>query len=259
MNDNRNMILAVVLSALVLLGWSMLSEYFLPPTATPQTQKIENGQVKPIPQPQAGPVPRTPQKMRAREQVLAEAPRVQIRTPSLRGSINLMGARIDDLVILTQRQSISKTSAPVRLLSPAGAPDSNFISFGWTGEGLNVPGPDTRWSASSPVLEPGRPVTLTTTNGSGQRFAMQIAVDENYLFTVRQQVANGGNGPVAVRPYGLINRASKSRDPDSWTMHVGPIGYLDGAANYDTDWDDIENGQSTRMESRGGWLGFTDT
>ena len=259
MNDNRNMILAIVLSALVLLGWSMLSEYFLPPTATPQTQKVEDGKVKPIPQPQAGPVARTPAKMRAREQVLAESPRVQIRTPALRGSINLQGARIDDLLLLRQRQSIGKDSPPVRLLSPAGAPGSNFVSFGWTGEGLNVPGPDTRWQASSPVLEPGRPVTLTTSNASGQRFAMQIAVDENYLFTVRQQMVNGGSGAVGVRPYGLINRASKSSDADSWTMHVGPIGYLEGAANYDTDWDDLEDGQSKRLQSRGGWLGFTDT
>ncbi len=259
MNDNRNMILAIVLSALVLLGWSLLSERFMPPTATPQTQKVENGKVEPIPQPQAGPAARTPERMRAVRQVLAEGPRVQIRTPSLRGSINLKGARIDDLLLLRERESIGRESLPVRLLSPAGASGANFVSFGWTGEGLNVPGPDTQWTSSSPVLEPGQPVTLTTSNASGQLFAMQIAVDENYLFTVRQQVTNGGSGAVAVRPYGLINRAAKSGDVDSWTMHVGPIGYLDGAANYGTDWDDLENGQAKRLDSRGGWLGFTDT
>ena len=160
MSDNRNMILAVVLSALVLIGWSILSEYFLP-TAAPQTQKVEDGQVKPVPEPQAGPVQQTPAKMRARSQVLAEGPRVQIRTPSLKGSINLTGARIDDLVLVKERQTISKESPPVRLLSPAGAPGSYFASFGWTGQGVEVPGPDARWTASSPVLEPGKPVSLT--------------------------------------------------------------------------------------------------
>ena len=259
MNDNRNMILAVVLSALVLLAWTTLSDWLLPPTATPQTQKVEDGEVKPIPQPQAGPVERTPEKMRARSQVLAETPRVQIRTPRLQGSINLKGARIDDLVLLDERQSIAKDSPPVRLLSPGGAPGAYFATFGWTGEGLEVPGPDTVWNASGAVLQPGRPVTLTTTNSSGQRFAIQLSVDEDYLFTVRQQVTNGSSGPVAVRPYGLINRATKSSDPDYWTMHVGPIGYLNGAATYDTDWGDLENGQSKRFDSRGGWLGFTDT
>jgi YidC/Oxa1 family membrane protein insertase len=258
-NDNRNMILAVVLSALVLLGWSVLSDRFLPQTASPQTQTVDKGKVKPIPQPQVNPASPTPQRTKAVAQVLSEAPRVQIRTPSLRGSINLKGARIDDLVLLRERQTIAKESPPVRVLSPAGGPGANFISFGWTGEGLDAPRPDTQWSTSSQVLEPGQPVTLTTSNASGQRFAIQVSVDENYLFTVRQQVTNGGARAAAVRPYGLINRANKSRDPDSWTMHVGPIGYLDGAANYDTDWDDLQNSQVRRLESRGGWLGFTDT
>ncbi len=259
MNDNRNMILAVVLSALVLLGWSLLSERFLPPAAAPQTQKVEDGEVRPIPQPQAGPAVPAPQRMRAVQQVLGEGPRVQIRTPSLRGSINLKGARIDDLLLLREREENGTDSPPVRLLSPVGATGANFVSFGWSGEGLDAPGPDTLWTATSPLLEPGRPVTLTANNASGQRFAMEIAVDENYLFSIRQQVTNAGAGAIAVRPYGLINRARKSRDLDSWTMHVGPLGYLDGAAKYGIDWDDLENGQAERFDSRGGWLGFTDT
>ena len=155
MNDNRNMVLAIVLSMLVLLGWSMLSDRLLP-TATPQTQKVEDGQVEPTPQPQAGPTASTPQRMRARQQVLAESPRVQIRTPSLQGSINLTGARIDDLVLLKERQTIAKDSPPVRLLSPAGAPGAYFASFGWSGQGVEVPGPETRWTASGPVLSSSR-------------------------------------------------------------------------------------------------------
>jgi YidC/Oxa1 family membrane protein insertase len=257
-SDNRNMILAIVLSALVLIGWSVLSEWFLP-TATPQTQKVENGEVKPVPQPQASPVERAPQTVRARDQVLADSPRVQIRTPSLSGSINLTGARIDDLVLLKERQTISKDSPPVRLLSPAGAPGAYFASFGWTGEGIEVPGPDARWTASSQMLQPGQPVTLSWSNPSGQTFVITIAVDQNYLFTVRQRVENRGSGAVAVRPYGLISRADKSPDPDYWTVHVGPIAVMNGAADYDVDWDSLEGGKVERFDSRGGWIGFTDS
>jgi YidC/Oxa1 family membrane protein insertase len=257
-SDNRNMILAIVLSALVLIGWSVLSEWFLP-TATPQPQKVENGEVKPVPQPQASPVERAPQTVRARDQVLADSPRVQIRTPSLSGSINLTGARIDDLVLLKERQTISKDSPPVRLLSPAGAPGAYFASFGWTGEGIEVPGPDARWTASSQMLQPGQPVTLSWSNPSGQTFVITIAVDQNYLFTVRQRVENRGSGAVAVRPYGLISRADKSPDPDYWTVHVGPIAVMNGAADYDVDWDSLEGGKVERFDSRGGWIGFTDS
>ena len=123
MNEQRNMILAVVLSVLVLLGWGLLSDKLVP-TASEQSQKVEDGKVVPAPQPQpqAGPVAQAPAKIRPRELVIAESPRVQIRTPSLQGSINLKGARLDDLVLLKERQTIAKNSPPVRLLSPAGAP-----------------------------------------------------------------------------------------------------------------------------------------
>ncbi len=257
MNDNRNMILAIVLSALVLLGWSLLSDRFLP-TAAPQTQTVENGKVKPTPQPQAGPVVQAPEKVRARAQVLAESPRVRIETPSLRGSLNLKGARLDDLVLLKERQTIAKDSPPVRLLSPAGAPGGYFASFGWTAKGVDVPDAGTQWTASAPVLRPGKPVTLSWANSTGQTFELLLSVDENYLFTVRQRVVNRGAAPVAVRPYGLIHRAQKSSDATSWTMHVGPIGYLDGAADYGIDWKDLDGGQVRTFDSNGGWIGFTD-
>jgi YidC/Oxa1 family membrane protein insertase len=256
-NDTRNMILAVVLSALVLLGWTFLSDRFLP-ASSPQTQQVENGKVNPAPQPQAAPAPHAPKQMRARSQVLRESPRVHIRTPSLQGSINLTGARFDDLVLLKERETIAKDSPPVRLLSPAGSPGAYFASFGWTGQTVQVPGSDTQWTASAPVLEPGKPVTLSWANGGGQTFRLIISIDDNYLFTVRQQVLNGGGAPVAVRPYGLVSRADKSHDTSSWTVHVGPIGYLDGAANYSVDWKDLDGRQVKRFDSQGGWLGFTD-
>ncbi len=259
MSDNKNMILAIVLSALVLLGWSLVSDRFLP-TAGPQTVKVENGEVKPIPQPQADPAADRPQALKSRAIVLATTPRVRIETPALEGSINLKGARIDDLVLLRERQSIDKTSPPVRLLSPAGAPAGYFASFGWTGDGVQVPGPDTVWTPNARFLAPGRPVILSWTNPAGLRFEQVIAVDDNYLFTIRQRVANSSANAIAVRPYGLISRANQSPDRDDWTAHVGPIGFLGGAANYEVNWGTLDeagpNGE--RFDSRGGWLGFTD-
>ena len=259
MNDNKNMILAVVLSALVLLGWSLLSEKFFP-TANPPVVKVEDGKVKPLPQPQASPSPQTPPAIQSRAAVLGATPRVRIETPSLKGSINLKGAAIDDLVLVRQREGIAKNSPPVRLLSPGGARNAYFASFGWTGDGVEAPGPDAVWTASAPVLAPGKPVTLSWASPAGVRFEQIIAVDDDYLFTIRQRVANSGPNAVAVRPYGLISRATKSPDPDGWTMHVGPMGYLNGAANYEVDWKTLDeagaNGE--RFDSRGGWLGFTD-
>jgi YidC/Oxa1 family membrane protein insertase len=258
LTDNKNMILAIVLSALVLLGWTLVSDRLLP-TAGPQTVTVVNGKAKPIAQP-ADIVADRPQTLKNRATVLAATPRVRIETPSLQGSINLKSARIDDLVLLRQRQSIDKHLPPVLLLSPAGAPGGNFASFGWTGQGVAAPGPDTVWTASAPVLTPSHPVTLSWTSPSGQRFEQTIAIDDDYLFTVKQRVANAGANAITVRPFGLISRATKSADPSTWTNHVGPISVLNGAANYKINWKDLDeagaNGDS--FDSRGGWLGFTD-
>jgi YidC/Oxa1 family membrane protein insertase len=253
------MILAIVLSALVLIGWSLLSDSFFP-TAGPQTQRVEEGKVRPVPQPQASPAADTPRAVRDRASVLGETPRLRIDTPSLKGSINLKGARLDDLVLVHQRETIDPKSPAVRLLSPAGAPGAYFAGFGWTGQGVAAPDANTLWTASAPTLTPGRPVTLSWTNPTGQRFELIVAVDQDYLFTVRQRVVNPTAGAIGVRPYGLVSRASQSPDADSWTMHVGPMAFLNGTANYEINWDTLDeagaNGE--RFSSPGGWLGFTD-
>jgi YidC/Oxa1 family membrane protein insertase len=258
-NDSKNLILAVALSALILLGWGWASNRYFP-TANPPSTKVEDGKVQPLPQPQAQPVPSTPKALQSRAAVIGATPRVRIETPSLEGSINLKGAQIDDLVLVTQRQTIAKDSPPVRLLSPLGAPGSYIASFGWTGQGTAAPDLNTVWASDSQMLSPGHPITLTSQGPDGVRYEMKVSVDEGYLFTVEQRAVNGSGKPVVIRPVALVSRASKSPDPDSWTVHVGPIAVFNGKADYDINWKDLDEagaaGESSGNVS--GWLGFTD-
>jgi YidC/Oxa1 family membrane protein insertase len=256
-NDSRNMILAIVLSAIVLFGWSFLSERYFP-TANPPTTEIVDGKQVILPNPEADPAADAPAAIRDRQVVLAETPRVVIDTPALRGSINLRGAQIDDLFLIRHREGLDKDSPPIRLLSPAGARDAYVAGFGWTGDGIALPGPATVWTASGTRLTPTSPVTLSWANGQGQVFRILLGIDDNYMFTVRQTVANGGTGAVAMRPYALVSRAAASVDPDSWTMHVGPVGVFNGSADYDWSYDDLVESGDQRFTSKGGWLGFSD-
>jgi YidC/Oxa1 family membrane protein insertase len=251
------MILAVALSALVLLGWTLLSERYFP-TANPPVTRIEKGREVATPQPQASPAANTPGAIRDRAIVMRESPRVAIHTPRLDGSINLRGARVDDLVLTAERETIAADSPPVRLFSPAGAPGAYFAGFGWTGTGVAVPGPDTVWQASGSQLTPATPVTLRWNNGQGQIFEILLSVDDAYLFTVEQRVVNRGAGAVAVRPFSLVSRVGASHDVDSWTAHVGPMGVFNGSADYGNNYSDIATDGQRRFDSRGGWLGFTD-
>jgi YidC/Oxa1 family membrane protein insertase len=257
-NDSKNLILAVVLSALVLLGWSWAANKYFP-AANPPSTKVVNGKQQPLPQPQAQPagVP-TQAKLQTISAALASSPRVSVRTPSLLGSINLKGAQIDDLLLLRQKQTIAKDSQPVRLLSPLGAPGAYIAQFGWTAQGGAAPDLNTVWTADSNAMTPGHPVTLSTQTADGTRYQIRIAVDDGYLFTVQQSVTNASGRALAVRPIGLVSRSAQSADHSTWQNHVGPIGVFDGKANYEVNWKNLDQGDTEAFNNTNGWLGFTD-
>ena len=126
--------------------------------------------------------------------MLKASPRVPIETPRLRGSIALKGAQIDDLALTQYRETVDPKSPPIVLLSPSGSPHPFYAEFGWVGgAGAPVKAPDsnTVWTQQgSGALGVGKPVTLTWDNGEGLEFRRTIAVDDKYLFTVEDEVAN---------------------------------------------------------------------
>ncbi len=271
-DDNRNLIIFAILAAVILLGWPLLASRFIP-TARPPVTKIEGGQTKIVKSAADNPVDGARQAPRDRAIVLRETPRLPIVTPAVQGSINLKGARLDDLVLLRHRQTIDKKAPPVRLLSPSGAAHSYFASFGWAGDGIATPSKDTVWTADATRLTPRTPVTLGWTNPQGVRFRIRIAVDANYMFTVQQSVANPGAAPVTVKPYGLISRSGVPTEIDNWANHVGPVGVFGPGANYDITYQNLKGeapsfwgklfGSSAKagenyFDHRGGWLGFGD-
>ena len=260
MDNQRNMLLAVVLSALVLIGWTAISDKFFPQPKPAVTSPVD-GQTKTVtPTAPGTPAPTAAAKVQDRAKVIASTPRIPIQTPKLTGTINLTGARIDDLVLTAYRQTIDKNSPPIRLFSPGGAADAYYAGFGWAGQGVELPNEATVWQAEGTSLTPQSPVTLRWANRTGQTFAIKLSVDANYMVTAEQSVANTGAAPVTVRSYAYVTRQGKSKDVDAWTNHVGPIGAFNGKVNYDIDFDTLDEAGNggTRFQSSGGWLGFGD-
>ncbi len=267
------MVLFVVLALLIVLGGQIVVERFFPQPKRPVAAKVAPAQGGAAPAATTAPTVDTAKALRDRRLVLAESPRVAVDTPSLKGSINLKGARLDDLVLVKHRGAIDKKSPPVRLLSPSGATGSYFASFGWAGDGIAAPDKNTVWTADSAALTPGKPVTLGWTNPNGVRFQIKIAVDSDYLFTIEQSVGNGSAAPITARPYGLVSRTGLPKEPDSWVNHVGPIGVFGNGANYDIGYLNLQ-GQDRSFfgsifgakvkpgpnyyDNKGGWLGFGD-
>jgi len=271
-DNKRNMITAILLSVAILIGWNFVAAEFFPTPDKPDVTKTvagtngaapaaTPGQSAALPAP-GMPAPTTAQAIRPIEAVLAEGNRIPIDTPAIKGSINLVGARIDDITLSKYRQTIKKNSPPVRLFAPGGTKAAYFASIGWSAQGIAVPGANTVWTATGTKLTPTTPVTLSWTNATGQTFRIEYSIDANYLITAKQTIANMGAAPVNASSFALIDRLGIPTDPheqDSYTIHVGPTGFLDGKTIIDTDYDDVEEApnRSVRYNS-GAWLGFSD-
>tara|TARA_R110001606_G_scaffold21271_3_gene75082 strand:+ start:735 stop:2594 length:1860 start_codon:yes stop_codon:yes gene_type:complete len=291
-DDKRNIIMAVLLTGIILFGWPVLMEQFFPDMAN-KNDAVEQADA-PANDQAAGvtSAPTTisanggsdiaagsaPEKIRPLATVLRENPRVLIETPRVKGSINLKGGRIDDLTLTDHTVDMSKNSDPVRLFSPSGTQNAYFSRVGWAGDGVAVPDDNTIWTADRSKLTPETPVTLSWSNETGQTYAIKLSIDTDYLITTEQSVTNRGENAIALRPYGLINRKRDLKnippsEASTWTIHSGPVGVYEGAANYDVDYKNLAGEEPGFFASLFGtsavagtnsydkdvsWLGFTD-
>ena len=256
--DQKRLFLAITISVAILLGF----QFFGPKRPVPavDTKETPTGQTA---APALNPAfPGTqPTPVAAPEQ--RDVPRLQIVAPKVEGSINLAGARLDSLVLRDYHEQVSKESPLVRLLEPRVDPQPYYVQFGWTGDGVALPGPETLWSATPGDLAPGRPVTLSWDNKAGQVFQLVVSVDDNYMFGIDQKVQNNGTAAVQVYPWSRIRRDYKPVTAGYYILHEGLLGVLGGTLQeqtYDKAKSESEKtkGASLKMETTGGWAGITD-
>jgi len=265
--EQKNMILAIVISIALILGWQyVVVPTFFPAPPPPAPQLSQSGE--PIPEAggqtgQTGSAPTVDGQtakpvIRPRAEVLAESPRVPVETPSVQGSINLKGGQLDDLVLRRYHETIDPTSPLIVLLSPRGTDEPYYAGVRWLAEGdVPVPDAETLWTAEGDKLTPTSPVTLRTTLGDLD-FEIVYAIDQDYMVTVTQRVTNRRGASVTLAPYALANRIGIPTLDASYVVHEGMFGVL-GDTYEEVDYDSLmeEPGGVVRRETTGGWLGFT--
>jgi YidC/Oxa1 family membrane protein insertase len=278
MQNNRNFFITIALSVLILTLWQV---FYMNPRieAQRETAKIEASRVeanKPADTAsptsnapaatQPGAIPNAPgtdqPTAEGRDQALAASGRVKIDTPSLEGSINLTGARLDDLSLKHYTETVDKNSPKIVLLNPSALPDGYFAEIGFSGspEAGKLPGPDTVWTVDgNQTLTATTPVTLTYTNDKGLLFKRTFSVDDNYMFTVDDTVTNSGGAPVSLANYGRVTRFEKPDDRSTYVLHEGLIGVTGKEGLEEIKYSKIEKDkQVTPGKSDDGWLGITD-
>ena len=262
--DNRNLLLAVVLSVLLIVGWQAGISYFYPEaslTAPAASAPAQGQPAAAAPAPGAGTIG-TEATAAAAQKVdlktaLAAPTRVAIDTPRLAGSINLVGARIDDIVLKDYRETLEKDSGPVRLFAPEGTPGQYFAEFGFVSGGARQPS-NLVWQADGAKLTPETPVTLSRTDAAGVTYQVRFAIDKDYMITATQSVSNGGTAPVNVQPFALIKRTSTNATIDQFVSHSGPVGVFGGTLWDPHSYDELAELGGERPEGAPDWLGFVD-
>ncbi|MEW6256887.1 MAG: membrane protein insertase YidC [Pseudomonadota bacterium] len=277
MTENKNMFIAIGLSLAIMIGWQF---FFGIPLAEKQRQQAEQQrlvqqaeqaaqqpQATPEGQPSGAAVPGAPGQVQAsgramtRTQAIAATPRVAIDTPRLKGSISLRGGRVDDLSLLDYHETVDPKSPNIVLLEPAGAPNPFYAEFGWTiapGATVKVPGADTLWTQASGPLTASSPLVLTYDNGEGLLFKRTYSVDDQYMFTVKDEVENRSGAPVTLYPYALVTRHGLPQTQGFYILHEGMIGVLGDAGLQEVTYSKLEDAQPHLYKATGGWLGITD-
>jgi YidC/Oxa1 family membrane protein insertase len=283
MSDHKNTILAIALSALLLIGWQYFvgipqmekqkqqaelqrqqqqSQTQTPPgTQAPATSAPPqaNGSASAPPMPGTNPAPAT---SATRESIVDGRPHVTIDTPRLHGSISLKGARLDDLSLVQFRETVDPNSPAIVLLAPSGSENPFYAEFGWTvaaNATVKVPTSETMWKQEgSGTLGVDHPVTLAYDNGEGLVFRRTIAVDDKYLFTVQDSVVNNTSSPVTLYPYGLISRHNTPKVSGYYILHEGLIGVLGEKGLQEETYAKIEDKKEEQFNVTNAWLGITD-
>src|SRR5258708_1227705 len=276
MDDQKNLLLAIVLTGVVLIGWQYL---FAVPQLERQKQiaqqqqaqgqqPLPNAQPGTAPQVAPGTVPQAPGLPSAaptltRAAALSASPRIRIDTARLSGSLALIGGRIDDLALVQYRETVDPKSPPIVLLAPSGSPVPFYAEFGWTGAAgasTKLPGPDTQWrQEGAGALAVDHPVTLAYDNGEGLQFRRSIRIDDKYLFTIKDSVTNSGPAAVTLYPYALISRHGTPTTLGYYILHEGLVGVMGDQGLQEQTYKKIEEQKGpTTFDVTDAWLGFTD-
>ncbi len=268
--DTKRLILAVALSVAILLVFELImpkqNQHTVLQQAAQSTRTTPAAQA-PAPVVDTSSSGHSPEAVPAPQ---ASDMRLPIEATRVKGSIDLTGAKLDDLVLRNYRETIKPNSPLVRVLEPGSDPQPNTVQFGWSAapdSHVKLPNGQSRWTADNKTLTPANPVTLSWNNGAGLIFQLVFSVDQNFMFTVGQRVQNATGGPISLYPWSRVSRAYKPEVTGGYLVHEGPIAVIDGRLEEKSykslETDSAENGGIAWSAQQGAgtekaWAGITD-
>ena len=251
MENQKNLFLAIIISMAIIFGFQLLVPQ---PERAPVTE--ENNAQESVSLDIQG---TTSAILLDRDQVLEETVRVTFDNSKIKGSINLEGGFIDDLVLEEYRETLDPTSDFIGFLNPLGSEDAYYLDTGWVSpdSSIELPNNKSKWTADKSSIGINDPVKITWTNSQNITFEKIITLDDHYLFSVDQRVINNSDKSFDLYPFGLSKRQGLPEMQNFFILHEGPLSVTDGVLE-EYDYDDLKEKQKIKLNSVGGWIGMTD-
>ena len=249
MNDMSRYLFAIVLAMAVLFGWQLIFP--------PEQREITNNEI--IEQQDNIQLSVSPEDVQNYSEPCQEE-RVLIQSNKITGSINLCGAKIDEIFLKDFKTSTREDSDFVQFFNPKESENAYWVESGWKAPKnirYDLPGTDTLWVLEEgQTLTPDTPVIISWNNQNGLTFKQKISIDENYIFKIEQIIINNSPGSITVFPFQQLSRKEAPDVQALGLLHEGPTGYFDDQLE-EVDYDDIEE-NDFRSEFKDGWVGIRD-
>jgi len=253
--DTKNILVAVVLSTLIIVGWQVL--VVDPELKKEQAQIVKTEQSKPS-APSLNNKTKIPQKKITRSEAVTSELRVKLENSQITGSISLNGGLIDDVTLKNYKESLDKNSKQVVILNPKKMGTGYYLESGWaSANNIEVPDNNSVWKLTrNRTLTPRSPIELEWENKSGLIFQKKIELDDQYLFTVTESIKNNSKSNVDLFHYSQITRKEKPDTQNFYILHEGLVGVVDETLQ-EEGYDDIKD-KNQKYQGTSGWFGITD-
>ena len=253
--DTKNVVAAISLSAAVIVLYSL---FFAPEPVQRAENLSEKDKIEKNSDAPSLDQTETLVKI-SRDEAIVQNERVSFENNSVRGSISLRGAIIDDLTFKNYNTSLNSNENVV-LLNPRNIEDGYFIESGFvtSDKNIDIPNSDSIWTLKgNSKLTEQTPIKLAWTNNQGITFEKDISLDDQFLFTIKQRVINSTDKKFDFYSYGQIIR---NKIPEGlsnfYILHEGLIADLDDEL-IEEDYDDIQEKKFNKNANKG-WFGIGD-
>ena len=252
--DTKNIIAAISLSIAIIVLWSL----FFQPVPDDSTglseseKKLLNSSDMPTIDNEKK------DEILSRNDALQLSERIYFENESIKGSISLKGAAIDDLTFKKFKEKL-ESDEKVVLLNPKDTSLGYYVESGWVTSNKNIDLPDNNslWKVDgNSKLSEKNDVKIIWENKQGLIFEKIISIDNQYLFTVKQNIKNRTSNIYNLYPYGQIIRKELPEIIDFFILHEGPIGVFDQQL-VEKDYKDIIDKKFSKNANEG-FLGITD-